>query len=173
MVKAIIEFNCSKKFFFSHLATAIIAFYFAVPTSVPDLQLATTLEIITIVAVIVVVAALLLAFMRIIFCRIEREVTRFVISIICSVSLLVILYAVVVQAPSLFITIFFFVMLLREILYFVVDNKFYRKFYTPTRKRISNTIITIIFIVLYVVEVALGLFIIAEKVQSSSWSGLF
>jgi hypothetical protein len=153
---------------------AIVVLYWAYPTAQPvNFEPQNTLDILSIVAAVIVVVTFLLSCVRCHFCRTEREITRFVMSLIVCVSLLVILYAVITQAPSTLITIFFFWMLVRELLFFVVDRQFYMRFYTPTRRRISNALTTTLFILLYAVEVSLSVAVIVIKFQNDSTAGLF
>jgi hypothetical protein len=93
-------------------------------------------------------------------------VTRFIISIIACLATAVIVIAIAIQAPPLLIGIFWVVFAGRELIYFIVDRQFYRKFYTPTRKKISNFMITVVFIVLYVAEVGFSVFSLFLKVNN-------
>jgi hypothetical protein len=104
--------------------------------------------------------------------RLEREIIRFIIGIINTLAIIVICVALARKGPATLITIFYFLYLVREVLFLFVDKKFYAKFYPSKRKKISNLVLTIIALIVYIALLAIGICKIVLKGVDNISSGI-
>jgi len=126
------------------------------PSSI-DTTFSTTNTVLKSIEVILAIVVLILSLIKIYFYIKEKEIIRFAVVILNIINLILVILAILDNCPPILITAFYLLLLIAEILSFFVGKSFYKKIFIISRKKISNTTFSIVFIILYLALVVVGI----------------
>jgi hypothetical protein len=119
-------------------------------------QFAGTLQILVIVEIILIFLLIVCFIVRLKLYSTEKEIVRFVGTVLNAVSNLAAVVALIRAAASTLVSIFYLLMLIREILFIFVDKYFYAHWLPPKRRKIINMTFTVLYLVMYSALVVIG-----------------